>query len=190
MTGDFNIRDSLWDTLFPHHSSIGDDLLIIADSFNLFLLSSSNPCPTRYSDTEDISNSVINLMFLQYGSYEINQHSIHPDWHLLSDHTSLSISVPIMDEVVNTLKLSIQQNSEQEIAFVEEVTSIFKNLNTFSISDKIHLENTVDHLNTLIDQSWNKNAKQLRITKHSKQWWNEDCNKSLNEYRSTRSLEN
>ena len=37
MTGDFNIRDSLWDLSFPYHSSISDNLIIIADSFNLNL---------------------------------------------------------------------------------------------------------------------------------------------------------
>jgi len=37
MTGDFNIRDSLWDPSFPFHSSISDDLIIIANSFNLSL---------------------------------------------------------------------------------------------------------------------------------------------------------
>ena len=35
MTGDFNIRDSLWDSAFPFHSSVSDDLIIIANSFNL-----------------------------------------------------------------------------------------------------------------------------------------------------------
>jgi len=34
MTGDFNIRDSIWDLSFPHHSAISDNLMIIADSFN------------------------------------------------------------------------------------------------------------------------------------------------------------
>ena len=37
MTGDFNIQNSLWDLLFNHHSSISDNLLAIADSFNLSL---------------------------------------------------------------------------------------------------------------------------------------------------------
>jgi len=35
MTGDFNIRDSLWDPTFPHYSSISNDLFIIADLFNI-----------------------------------------------------------------------------------------------------------------------------------------------------------
>ena len=58
-----------------------------------------------------------------------------------------------MDEVINTSKLLIQQKSKQEIAFVEEVTSIFKNLDMSNIFDKIHLENTINYLNALIDQA-------------------------------------
>jgi len=72
MTGDFNIRDSSWDSSFPHHSSISDDLLIIADSFNLALLSPTNPYPTRYSNMVGEANSTIDLMFLRYGLSKIN----------------------------------------------------------------------------------------------------------------------
>ena len=159
MTRDFNIRDSLWDSSFLHHSSISNDLMIIADSFNLVLLTPINPCPTRYSDMVEEANSVINLMFLWYGLTEINQHSIHPDCCLSSDYTPLSITISIVDEIVNTSKLLIQQNSEQEIAFVEEVISIFKNLNMSNFTDKDNLENTVNYFKSLINQAWNKNAK-------------------------------
>ena len=64
MTEDFNIRDSLWDFSFPHHSFISNNFLIIADSFNLALLSPTNSCPTRHSDMAGESNLTINLMFL------------------------------------------------------------------------------------------------------------------------------
>ena len=79
MTSDFNIRDSLWDLSFSHHSAISDDLLIIVDSFNLDLSSSTHCIPTRYSDTSGESNLVIDLMFLQNSSTELNNHSIHPE---------------------------------------------------------------------------------------------------------------
>ena len=56
MTGDFNIRDSLWNSTFPFHSSVSNDLIIIANSFNLSLSTPTNPCPTRYSDMAGESN--------------------------------------------------------------------------------------------------------------------------------------
>ena len=79
MTGDFNIRDSFWDPSFPFHSSISDDLIMIADSFDLALSTPTNPGPTRFSDTARESNSVIDLMFLQSGSIELDRHTILSD---------------------------------------------------------------------------------------------------------------
>jgi len=80
MTGDFNIRDWLWDLSFPHHLSISDNLFIIADSFNLDLFFPTNPVPTRYSDTAGESDLVIDLMFLCSGSSELNNHLIYSEW--------------------------------------------------------------------------------------------------------------
>jgi len=79
MTGDFNIRDSIWDLSFPHHSTFSDDLFTIADSFNLKLLLPINHVLTRYSDSNTRANSVIDLMFLRSGLIEVNNHFIHPD---------------------------------------------------------------------------------------------------------------
>ena len=170
MTDNFNIRDSLWDPFFPFHSSISNDLIIIADSFNLSLSTPTNPCPTRYSDTAGEVNSVIDLMFLCYGSTELDQHSIHPDSCLSSDHTPLSINIPINKEVVCTSKLLIHPRSEQKTVFIEEIISNFKNLDMSNIADTEKLERTVNQLRAIIDQAWTKNAKKLRISKHSKQW--------------------
>ena len=190
MTGDFNIRDSLWDTSFSYHLSISEDLLIIADLFNLALSTLTNPCSTRYSDTVGKANSVIDFMFLQYGSSELNQHLIRSDSRLSSDHTPLTITIPISDEIISISKLSILQNSKQETVFVEEVILNFKNLDTSNIIDKDNIEYTIKHLEALIEQAWTKNTKKLRIMKHFKQWWTEEYGWSLNNYRTTRSLEN
>jgi len=104
ITGDFNIRDSLWDSSFPYHSSISDDLIIIADSFNLTLLMLTNPSSTRFSDTAGEANLVIDLMFLRYGSSKLNQYLIHLDSYLSSDHVPLTITISIVDVFVNTSK--------------------------------------------------------------------------------------
>ena len=64
MTGDFNIRDSIWDLSFSHHLAISDNLMTIADSFNLDLSFPTHYIFTRYSDMVGELNLVINLMFL------------------------------------------------------------------------------------------------------------------------------
>ena len=78
MTGNFNIHNKLWNSFFPYHLSISNDLLIIANLFNLDLSILTNQVPTRFSDDDYDSNSVINLMFLFSGSSELDNHMIHP----------------------------------------------------------------------------------------------------------------
>ena len=169
MTGDFNIRDSLWDLFFPHHSSISNNLMIIADSFNLTLSTPTNPSPTKFSDMAGKANSVINLIFLWYGSSELNQHLICLDSCMSLDHTSLIIDIPIIDKFINTSKLSIALNSEQEMAFVKDLITILKNVETSNITNKDNLKDIINCIGTFINRAWTKNAKQSRISRHSKQ---------------------
>ena len=190
MTSDFNIRDSLWDPSFPFHSSISNDLFMIADSFDLELSSPTNPGPTRFSDTEGESNSVIDLMFLRSGSKKLDSHSILSESRLSSDHAPLSIDIPISGEVILSSKLVIYPGSDQEKAFIKDIISNFTHLDTSNIVNIKELDNIVNRLGSTIEQMWSKNAKRTRISKHSKQWWSESCNQALNDYRSTRSWEN
>ena len=129
-------------------------------------------------------------MFLRYGLPELNHHSILPESHLSSDHAPLSIDIPIYEEVICTSKLSIPPKSDQETAFIKEIISNFKNLDTSDIGDIEKLECIVNQLGAIIDQAWTKNAKKSKISKHSKQWWTEEYSRSLNNYRMTRSLDN
>ena len=50
MTGDFNIRDSLWDLNFPFHSVYSDMLFDIADSFSPTLSKPIENFSTRFLD--------------------------------------------------------------------------------------------------------------------------------------------
>ena len=147
MTGNFiNICDSSWYPSFPHHSSISNDLIIVVDSFNLNLSSHTNQVLTRFSDTPGKSNSIINLIFLWSGSNELNNHSIHPDWCLMSDHTPLMVTIPIMEENINSTRFSITKNSKEETSFIKDISSLIRNLDMSNLSDINRLENIVNSL--------------------------------------------
>jgi len=159
MTGDFNIRDSLWNSSFPFHSSVSDDLIILADSFNLALSSPTNSCPTRYSDMPGKSNSVINLMFFHSDSSKLDQHSILSESHLSSDHAPLTVTIPLSKEIVQTSKLILAPKSDQESGFIKDVISNFKGLDMTSIKDSDKLDQVIKQFSLIIDNVWKKNAK-------------------------------
>ena len=190
MIGDFNIRDSLWDPSFPFYSSISDDLIMIADSFDLTLLFSTNPGPTRFSDTAGESNLVIDLMFLRSGSIELDRHTILSKSRLSSDHMPLSIDIPICNEVIQSSKLVITPGSNQEKEFIKDVMSSLVSLDTSNIESIESLNQIVNQLGSIIEQMWSKNAKRSRISKYFKQWWSDLCSLALNNYRSSRSRDN
>ena len=169
ITGDFNIRDSLWDLSSPFHSAISNDLIIVVDSFNLALSSPTNSCPTRYSETARESNSVINLIFLCYDSSELDQHSILLESRLSSDHASLTVIIPLSEEIIQMSKLILTPKSNQESEFIKDVILKFKDLNITSIKDIDKLERVIKQFGTIIDQAWTKNAKISKISKYSKQ---------------------
>ena len=176
MTGDFNIRDQSYDSSFPHHLSISNDFFIIADLFNLDLSLSSNPIPTRYSDTAGKLDSVINLMFFCSGSSKLNNHLIHPNWHLTSDHIPLTVIIPIVEKFVQTSKLLLLKKSNEEEIFVKEVISIINSLDTLNLSNQESLEQVIYLLILKINQAWNTNARKVNIMKYFKKWWNKNCN--------------
>ena len=190
MTGDFNIRDSIWDLSFHHHLAISDNLMIIADSFNLDLSFLAHCIPTRYLDIAGELNSVINLMFLWSGLTELNNHSVHLDWYLSSDHAPLTVSIAIDEENINSFRYSIAKNSEEEIHFIKEVKHTIRSVDISDISDPIKLEETTNSLTSKIEYAWRMNSKWVNITKYSKSWWNKEYRCVLNNYRMTRNLEN
>jgi len=153
MTGDFNIRDNLWDLSFPFHSSASDDLLMIADSFDLALSSPTNPGPTRFSDTAGKSDSVIDLMFLRCSSSELDHHTILLDSQLSLDHVPLMIDIPICDEVIHSTKLVITPGSNQEKEFIKNVILSFDSLDTSNINSVECLNQIINQLGSIIKQT-------------------------------------
>ena len=179
MTDNFNIRDNLWDPLYPHHSSHSDNLFIIVDSFNLELFISTNQVSTKYSDNCQEANLVLNLMSLHFGSDELDNHIIYLDWRLTSDHTPLIIIIPIIKEHIQTKKWMIVKESKKEYIFVKELIKAIKNIETNNIPDIDHFNSIVLEFASLLENIWAKNLKIINITKHSKSWWNMNCSRDL-----------
>ena len=72
MIGDFNIRDSRWDSSYPFHSIHSDSLFDISDSFSLNISNPIEYVSTRYFDNDHNANSVLDLVFLCPSSLEFN----------------------------------------------------------------------------------------------------------------------
>jgi len=96
----YNIRDRDWNPKYPFYSIHSDLFLDIADTFDLLFSYSTNFISTRYSDNNNDSNSVINLIFFRSNSLELNNYLILPDlWYSL-DHTTLVVNIHISEEFI------------------------------------------------------------------------------------------
>ena len=143
---------------------------MIADSFNLSLSYSTDQVLTRYSDNANDLNLVIDLMFLQCNSLELNTHLIHPEWYLTSDHAPLMIIILIVEEHTITHKRTIAKNSNEEVEFINEVIASFAKVDVLNVVNISELEKAVSNFANIVDCSWMKYLKLVNITKHSKSW--------------------
>jgi len=109
-------------------------------------------------------------MFLCSGSSELNNHVIHPDWQLTSNHAPFTVSISIEEEFVQTAKLSLPKKSNEEEALIKEVSSIIKSLDTSNLSNQEFLKQVINLLAARIEHAWNANTRKVNITKHSKKW--------------------
>jgi len=96
-------------------------LFKIADSFQLEISKPTKSFSTRYSDNNQDFNSILDLIFLQSFSSELNNHHIHPDWRLTSDHTPISVDIPIFDEHISSKRRFLIKNSNEENHFLKEL---------------------------------------------------------------------
>ena len=186
--GDFNICDSLWNTMYLFHSSHSDILFDVTNTFDLDLSTPTNQVPTRYMDNECNSNLVIDLTFLRYESEEFNNHHIHLDWWFISDHTPLSICISIFEECFSTKKQVLIKDSEEEKNFINNFIALIHTIDTSDIHDENSLENVIQTIAWSADSFWNHYSRTINITKHSKSWWNASCSNTFERYRNMKKI--
>ena len=120
---------------------------------------STNQVSTRYSNNMNDSNSVIDLMFLCNSSNELNNHLIYLEWCLILDHTSLIITIPIVEESLNSTKHSIIKDRKEEASFIKDVTIFIRNLNMSNLSDITSLDRVVNDFANIVKSAWEKKLK-------------------------------
>ena len=155
MVSDFNIRDSNWDTSYSFHSSYSDTLVEIVDSFDLTLSSAIQQVPTWYSDNENNSNLVIDLLFLQLNFIELNNHEVYLELWFLSDHAPLTVNIIIKEEFIPKKKYTIIKNSKEELDFMKDFIRKFGSINTMIITNKTSLESIVQEYADIVGLTWN-----------------------------------
>ena len=127
--GNFNIRNSNWNPLYPYYSIHTNILFEIADSLNLDLSSSINPVLTWYVDN----------------------HQIMLELHSSSNYASLSVSITIKEEYIQERKQIIIKNNEKEKRFINELRDKINNINTSNILNSETLERLTQKITTIAE---------------------------------------
>jgi len=83
----------------------------------------------------------------------------------------------------------IVKGSGEEKSFINNLIKEIKAIDTKNLTDVKLLEKVVNLLANTIEEIWDKNLKIVNITIHLKSWWDLNCSRDLEKYRSTRSLE-
>ena len=150
---------------------------------NLELSKPTNQVPTRYLNNLQDIDLVIDLIFLRPTFLEFNNHSIHPDWRLISDCAPLTINITILEEHIQTKKHTLVKNSKEKENFVSELIIAIKGLNMESILNVEDLKQVIQSFTNFMNRIWFENSKIINITKHFKKWWDNNCRRDLENYR-------
>ena len=71
----------------------------------------------------------------------------------MSDHTPLTITIPIVEEYIASCKRTIIKNSEEKDKFIKEVIISFSKLDTLNISDIPKLEKVILDFANIVDHT-------------------------------------
>jgi len=71
----------------------------------------------------------------------------------LSDYASLTVTIPIEEQLSNDQKHSITKDSEEEISFIKNLIKNISSINISNLSDIKSLENIVDLLTCMVERA-------------------------------------
>ena len=125
-------------------------------------------------------------MFFQANSKEFNNHSILPDLRSPFNYALLMVSIIINKEFIQNNHCTTIKNSKEEEIFVKKLKNKIGNIDITNISDRESLKRVVQEFVSISSSFWNKYLKYVKITKYYKYWWNKECSRDLNAYRTSK----
>ncbi|KAF5347005.1 hypothetical protein D9756_011008 [Leucocoprinus leucothites] len=156
MGGDFNCRSPEWDPLASHVPQSAITLTELVDCFNLSRSEPTLFSPTHFSSVENYDNTVIDLIFCANSS---TSHIIDANSRLPSDHAPLLMDLPIRPDYINYKKRVLPKDSDEESAFISQVSEHLAVLDCSNIHTSLCLDNISHSISSILSDSWNSNSK-------------------------------
>src|SRR6202171_835956 len=189
MCSDFNVRHRDWDPSGPLVNAAASRLVASASARGMSISTPVEVGPTHFPPQDGLTPTVIDLMFLKSDWVLRLAHSILPDDRGTSDHAPLVIDVPAPGSEVLVTRWSLKRDSDEEVVYLAAVLEGFSPLLEWQGDLGESIEEVTSAISAVLLKAWSDHAKESRITKHSKEWWNLDCSSALDVYRASRSLE-
>jgi len=119
-----------------------------------------------------------------------NKHILKPEIRLPSDHVPLFIEVSIKEENIDFTFQALKKDSDNKKAFVNNIIKGVKSMNTLYLKNQEDILRCVTAFSSMVKDAWSTHSTTKRITKHSKEWWNEQCSMCINKYHESGDIAN
>src|ERR1700733_1396038 len=179
MCGDFNVRSDHWDPLGPAVNIHADRLEAVVDYLGLARSLPEQAGPTHFPYAEGLRPTVIDLMFVLDTEALAVRHSIEPEERGTSDHPPLIIILSAPGSQVPVTKWGIRKDSDEEASFLGDVASGLQALSMWRGSSIAEVDVIVSAISSVFSMAWASHAKESRLCKRSKGWWNRECSDAI-----------
>ena len=185
MGGDFNSHSAVWDDSVLHQHWDSNSLIESAQLMGLDWARPSNHGPTHYPHADGLRPSVIDLVFLEVREALHRQPRLLDEMRDTSDHVPILTTLPLGPDQGPEGRRSIKPDSKAEENFVDQLTTGISRIDVRGLTSAERIDLAVDSLAAVISEAWLCHSKEVRITKHSNPWWNDECKQALLEYQAS-----
>ncbi|RXW14340.1 hypothetical protein EST38_g11511, partial [Candolleomyces aberdarensis] len=190
MGGDFNCHSREWDPDVPHHRTVPILLLETAASLGLEYARPSNSGPTYVSRANANTRSVIDLVFVETSETLSAGVQRETDRQGQSDHIPLSATIQLRHMVPKIKGRTLKPFSDEEKEFVADIVLDMGDLLNYHPTSVNEVEFMTSAIADAFSTAWLKHSSEYTVGPNSKEYWNNECTRTLEEYRRVMSVEN